>query len=316
VARIYVMRGDGVIVLSRRRPGVLRVHPVPRSWPTLAEIPLRAGRPPGETALVFAPPLALGALAAAFAPAGVGVAVGGAALIATTYLNPVLRNRLAGRRLRRPDNIVLRSERARSAFDRTLALADRVSDTWPELGPLVDVDEASVLLAEALWQIAAVLGRREELDAVLAADPTDLGDASVEVRSQVSAAKAARARVEAEFVRRETSLRRAEEAGRDFIREQHMRAAIRSANETLRSIPPGALHTAGLSPGDLSSGGLLPGGLSAGGLSAGGLSAGGLPGTSAFGAGAGALDAGADLADHTRSVLAAYRELTADLTTD
>jgi hypothetical protein len=308
VARIYLMRGDNVIVLSRRRPGLLRVRPVPRSWHTLAEIPPRTGRPPGETALVFAPPVALGALAAAFAPAGVGVAVGGAALIASTYLNPVLRSRLAGRRLRRPGNIVLRGDRARSAFDRTVDLADRVSETWPELGPLVDADQASVLLAEALWQIAAVLARREELDAVLAADLMDLSEASVELRSQVSVAKAARARVEAEFVRRETSLRRADEAGRDFIREQHMREAIRAAEQTIRSTPPGTLPPAVLSSGDLSSTALSPA------ASPNGLSPNGLSGMAAAGAGVPGLDAGADLADRTRSVLAAYRELTVGLT--
>jgi hypothetical protein len=286
VPRIYVMRRDGVIVLSRRRPGLLRVRPVPRPWDALAEIPPRTGRLPGETALVFAPPVALGALAAAFAPAGVGVAVGGAALIASTYLTPVLRGRAADRRLRRPENILLRGERAQSAFDRAVAVADRISETWPALGQLVDADEASAMLAEALWQIAAVLARREELDSALAADPMEVGEASVEVRAQVSAAKAARARVEAEFVRREAGLRRAEDAGRDFIREQQMRQAIRAADQTLRSVPP-----TGLPSPDLSA-------------------------TAALIAGTAGLDAGADLADHTGAVLAAYRELTVGLTAD
>ena len=309
MARIYVLRGDGVIVVSRRRPGVLRLRPVPRPWNTLAEIPPRTGRQPGETALVFAPPVALGALAAAFAPPEVGVAVGGAALIASTYLTPVLRGRLAGRRLRRPENIILYGERSQSAFDRSVAIADRISETWPALGPLVDTAEASIMLAEALWQIAAVLARRAELDSVLATDPMDLGEASIEVRSQVSAAKAARARVEAEFVRREASLRRAEDAGRDFIREQQMRQAVRAAEQTLRSVPPG-LSAAGLSSAGLSSD-RLPDGLSLDGLSPDGLSR-----TAALSAGPAGLDAGADLADQTRSVLAAYRELTADLTPD
>jgi hypothetical protein len=339
MARIYVMRRGDAIVVSRRRPGMLRARPVPRSWSTLAEIPPRVGRPPGDTALVFAPPVALGALAAALAPAGVGVAVGGAALIASTRLVPVLRRRLADRRLRRPENIVLHGDRARSAFDRTVALADRISDTWPGLGPLVNVDEASELLAEALWQIAAVLARREELDAALAADPPvtgsldadplAAGEGSVEVRSQVSAAKAARARVEADFVRREASLRRAEEAGRDFIREQHMREAIRSAEQTLGSVPPAAgLSSAGFMPGNLTSADLSSADLSSAPLSPpvlpspvlplNGRSANGLPGVAAIGAGVGAsaLDAGADLADHTRSVLAAYRELTVGVTAD
>jgi hypothetical protein len=278
VARIYVMRDEGVIVVSRRRPGLLRNRPVPRSWDTLAEIPPRTGRAPGETTLVFAPPVALGALAAVLAPAGVGVVVGGAALIASTYLTPQLRRRLAGRRLRRPDNIVLRGEKAQAAFDHALGLADRVSETWPSLGALVDTGEAASMLAEALWQISAVLSRREELDAVLQSAGFDPGTASVETRSQLSAARAARARVDAEFQRREAGLRRADEAGRDFIREQQMRQAVQAADETLRSMPLSA------SPGSALT---RPG-----------------------------LDAASDLAEHTRSVLAAYRELTVGLTVD
>jgi len=291
VARIYVLRGNGVIVVSRRRPGLLRVRPVKRSWHTLAEIPPRTGRPPGDTALVFAPPLLLGTLATAFAPAEVGVAVGGATLIASTRLTPLLRRRLAGRRLRRPGNIVLREERAQSAFDRALAVADRVSETWPALGPLVDTDDASAMLAEALWQIAAVLARREELDAVLLAAPADLAAASVEVRAQVSAAKAARARVAAEFGRREASLRRAEDAGRDFIREQHMREAVRAAEQTLRTMPSG-----GPAPIVLASDALAV--------------------SSVAGPRTATGDAAADLAEQTHAVLAAYRELTADLSPD
>jgi hypothetical protein len=75
------------------------------------------------------------------------------------------------------------------------------------------------------------------------------------------------------------------------------------------SVPPG-LSTAGLSSAGLSSD-RLPDGLSLDGLSPDGLSR-----TAALSAGPAGLDAGADLADQTRSVLAAYRELTADLTPD
>lgn len=93
-----------------------------------------------------------------------------------------------------------------------------------------------------------------------------------EARYQLGAARAAHAEIEAELVRREASLRRAEEAGRDFIREQDMRRAIRAAERSLRVAPP-----LGLPPAPP------------------------------------VQDAGADLAEHTRSVLDAYRELTAVL---
>jgi len=272
MARIHIVRDAGAVVVSRRRLGWLRSRPVPRSWDTLVEIPPRTGRPPGETTLVFASPVAFGAVATAFAPVEIGVAVGGLTLIASTYLTPRLRRSLADRRRRRPDTVVLHSEKARSAFDHALGLADRVSETWPALEPLVDADEAAVLLAEALWQIAAVLSRREELDAVLEPAGFDPSTASVETRSQLSAARAARARVDAEFQRREAGLRRAEEAGRDFIREQQMREAVQAADQTLRSMPPTVLVG---------------------------------PGT--------ALEPASDLAEHTHSVLAAYRELTVGL---
>ena len=260
------------------RPGA---RPVRRSWRGLVELPARTGRARGDTALVFAAPAAIGALAAAFAPVEVGIAVGGAALVASTYVTPLLRRRVAARaadrRLHRPGNLVLTGACERAAWDRAVAVADRISETWPELASLIDVVEADVLLAEALWEIAGVLAHRQELDGVLgdlsrpdfatAADET-----AGEVRYQLGVARAARAGIEAELVGREASLRRAEEAGRDFIREQDMRRAVRAAEHSLRSTPPPGLPPAPPVP-----------------------------------------DAGADLAEHTRSVLDAYRELTAVL---
>lgn len=306
MVRIYVMRDDNVTVLSRRRPRLLGVRlPSPwttrrsarsasvrphdgggepdarRSWRGLVDVPARAHRAHGETALVFLPPAAIGALAAAVAPIEVGVATGGLALVASTYFTPVLRRRLADRaadrRLTRPGNLLLTGARERATWDRAAATADRISETWPALASLIDVAEAEILLAEALWEIAGVLAHRQELDRVLAelsrpgfAEAAD--ETAGEVRYQLSAARSARAEIEAELVRREASLRRAEQAGRDFIREQDMRRAIRSAEHSLRATPPPGLPS--------------------------------MPAVS---------DAGADLADHTRSVLDAYRELTAVL---
>jgi len=54
------------------------------TWRGLAELPSQTGRARGETALIFAPPAAIGALAAAFAPVEVGIAAGGFALVAST----------------------------------------------------------------------------------------------------------------------------------------------------------------------------------------------------------------------------------------
>ena len=324
MARVYLVRDEHSTVVCRRRPRMRGVRSQPRSWRALAELPpaaSRTSRQPGDTAVIFAPPVALGAMITALASAEVGIAVGGATLVASTYFTPLLRRRaadwIARRRLSRPDTVVLTGEAERSAFGRALGVADRISDTWPALSALIDVGEAEVLLAEALWEIALILGRRQELEGMLAElrsaglareqnisgpakirparppsqagsadrdpsrspamlDPGSSGSAPVpvedttgDVRVQVDAVKAARARIEAELAGREASLRRAEQAGRDFIREQGMRRAVRAAEDTLRTTPSGVASASV------------------------------------------ALDAGADLAEHTRSVLTAYRELTA-----
>lgn len=338
MARIYVMRDENVTVISRRRPRLPGVRPtllrpnrksprsapqrpgadeaglrpsrhpdksvnrpeagslslgsgaarggpdgqrLRRSWRGLVEFPVRSHRAHGETALIFLSPVAIGALGAAVAPIEVGVAAGGLALVASTYLTPLLRrrlaDRLADRRLNRPGNLILTGTRERTAWDRAVATADRISETWPALASLIDVAEAEVLLTEALWEIAGVLAHRQELDRVLAdlshPDFADAADETAsEVHYQLSVARSAQAEINAAFVRREASLRRAEKAGRDFIREQEMRRAIQSAEHSLRATPLLGLPSAPLVP-----------------------------------------DAGADLAEQTRSVLDAYRELTAVL---
>jgi hypothetical protein len=167
----------------------------------------------------------------------------------------------------------------RAAFQQAVGVADRIAETWPALGALVDPADAEPLLAGALWEISGVLARRQELTAVLAelnrpdfaAAPTT-DQTARELRAQVQASRAALTRVGADLARREASLRRAEEAGRHFIREQEMRQAIRAAEDTLRDATPGFPTST--------------------------------------------LDPAADLAEQTQSVLTAYRELTADLHTD
>lgn len=118
------------------------------------------------------------------------------------------------------------------------------------------------MLADALWEIAGLLSRRQTLTGVLvalshpefAARPTD------ELNAQLRSTKQALSELDVDLAHREASLRRADEAGRDFIREEDMRRAIRSAEMSREAPVP------------------LP-------------------------------DAGMKLADQTRSVLEAYREL-------
>lgn len=283
--RLYVARDGKTTAVSRGRLRMSGAHPVRRDWRALVEITADALNPqprrsPADAALVALPPVLAGSLTAAFAPIEAGLAVGGVVFFAMAYLTPVLRGRIGtAPRARRADVLLLTSQAERATFDRAVATADRIVETWPALGSLITVPEAETMLAEALWEIAGVLSRRQELSRVLAdlsrpdfAAVSATDQTARELHAQLKATKAALSQIEVDLARREASLRRAEEAGRNFIRDQEMRQAIRAAEESLRASPLG------------------------------------LPTTPA--------DPGADLAEHTHSVLAAYRELTAALRPD
>jgi len=185
--------------------------------------------------------------------------------------------------------IELTAAAERTAFDRVGATADRVAETWPALDGLIDVAEAKTLLAEALWEIAGVLARRQELSEVLtqltrpdfAALSTAAATAS-KLQTQIRATKEALSAVEIDLAGREASLRRAEEAGRTFVRDREMHEAIRAAERSLAATSPDPALAA-LSP------------------------------DPALAAAAPTSDPAADLAEHTHLVLAAYRELTTTL---
>jgi hypothetical protein len=194
-----------------------------------------------------------------------GYAVGGGLLLVLSVLAPRLRRLLASRSWTPGTARVLTSERA--AFQRLVTVADRISETWPALGSLVNPDDAGQMLADALWETAGLLTRRQILTGVLGelSRPDFAAHADSELTAHVHATKAALAEIDSDLARREASLRRAEQAGRDFMRDQQMRQAICSAEKSRQA--------------DMTD----------------------------------AADAAAELADRTRSVLAAYRELTAGL---
>jgi hypothetical protein len=285
VSRLYVARDGKNTAVSRGRLRMSGADPVRRNWRALVEViaPVLDPRPPrslSDTVLVVLPPVVAGSLTTALAPLEVGIAVGGAVFFAASYLAPVIRRR-ADRlpRRGRAEVRLLSAPPERAAFQQAVGVADRIAETWPALGPLIDPTDAEPMLAEALWEIAGLLTRRQELGAVLAdlsrpdfAAVPAADQTARDLRAQVQATKAALAQVETDLTRREISLRRAEEAGRQFIRDQEMRRAIRAAEDSLRDTPPRGLPTP--------------------------------------------LDPAADLAEHTQSVLAAYRELTTALHTN
>lgn len=186
-----------------------------------------------DAAFVVVPPVVAGSITAAYAPVEAAYAVGGGLLIATSTLVQPLRRRLRSRGLRvaGSEKYTLTAERA--AFHRAVALADRISETWPALGSLVDVPEAEQMLADALWEMAGLLSRRQTLTGVLAELSRPEFTASDDLNAQLRATKEALSDLDIDLARREASLRRADEAGRDFIREQDMRQAIKSAEVEL-----------------------------------------------------------------------------------
>jgi hypothetical protein len=287
-SRLYVARDEKVTVVTRSRMRMAGGQLVSRPWRALVETTTRTldpqpRRSAADAAMVVLPPVAAAVVTTAFAPIEAGFAAGGVVFFAMAYLAPALRRRRAakGPRTTGADIRLLSAPKERAAFARAVDTADRISETWPSLGSLVNVPEAEAMLADALWEIAGVLTRRQDLNTVLAelsrpdfagAPPGD--ETARELRAHLTATKAALSDLEIELARREASLRRAEEAGRAFIREQEMRRAIRAAEESLRAVQRPELQPA------------TP------------------------------PDAGAELAEQTQSVLAAYRELTADLRPD
>ena len=282
--RLYVARSGSVTIVARRRPWAPGTRIVRRRrFGALVErspVVATSTWSAVDAAVVFLPPLFVFGLVAAFfgGPfAGFGAAC--AVFFLMAYVHPAFRrglddrtvtNEAAGRR-------VLTQSTGREVFGKALESADRISETWPSLESLVPTAEAEAMLAEALWDLSGVLVRAERLHKVLVelsrpefAQRSAWDDTAREVEQQRRATRAALVELNEEVARRVSGIRRAEDAGCAFIREKEMRRAIQAAEESLRHIRDEA-HPALASRST--------------------------------------ADAAADLAEHTQSVLDAYREL-------
>jgi hypothetical protein len=293
---LYVAKDRNRTVISRTGLRVADGRRVRRAWGALAEerVPghqVRTDPRPPMVALVGLPPIVV-VLAGLYYMGPYVAFVGGALVLLLAVL---IVPRLVRRRpLRVPagEGVELTSPAERTAFDRSLDTADRVASTWPALDGLIDRPEAEAQLSDALWEIAGVLARRQELRAVLAqltrpdfATAAPDGETAAKLQAQIRATKEALSAVEIDLAGREASLRHAEEAGRTFIRERDMLEAIRAAERSLGAASSGpALSSASAA--------------------------------SAASAAEPARDPAADLAEHTHLVLAAYRELTTTLHPD
>ena len=294
--RLYVARDDSVLVVSRQRLRTVGGRTSARRWPGAVETSSAAPDPEPPRSLVGAavvavPPVLIFGLL--LLVAGVDVAI--AAMVALTvffasaYLTPVVRRAARRRTVEAagadtPRAVTGSSDNARllfdteerTAFDQALDLADRISDTWPELGGLVDPADADIMLGSALWDLSGVLVRRQQVRRVLAdldrsrSDAPPGTDAARELEQHRAGATQLLAGLDADVARRVGHLAAAERAGRDVIREREARRAVDDAARSLRGLTPDPL----------------------------------LPQT--------AEDAGGELAERTETVLAAYRELLDD----
>jgi hypothetical protein len=285
-SRLYVARNASVTVVARRRPWLAGSRTVRRRfYGTLVEKapPVQGARwSAREAAIVLAPPIAVLLLTTAASGSALGgFLLGGAVFFLLAYLGPMQRERQSRRIGTRPspDRRVLSQSTGREVFDRALQSADRVSETWPSLAELVRVADAEAMLSEALWELAGVLAKAEEVHTVLVelsrpefAQRSRSDETAREVEEHRRATRAALVALNEEIARRVGGIERAEAAGWSFIREKEMRRAIHAAEESLRSVRPEDTGVV---------------------------------------AGAARADAGAELAEHTQSVVEAYRELTA-----
>ncbi|MFF5293297.1 hypothetical protein [Paractinoplanes globisporus] len=306
---LYVAKDRDTTAVSRTALRVPDGRRVRRSWTALIEDRIgthHSGNDAGVPmiALMTLPAVVVALAAARYLGALAALVAGSIVLFITGPIVPLATRRRRRRswRWRGPgaeavadraatgQTRLLTAESERTTFDGAMAAADRVADTWPALDGLIDTDEAGPLLAEALWEIAGVLTRRQELKAVLAGltrpdfaglpadDPT-----AARLQDQIRATKQALSAVEIDLATRQANLRRAEDTGRSFIRERDMREAIQAAERSLRATQDPALPA----PDPAAT-----------------------PTHASTAAPAPAPDPAADLAEHTEQVLAAYRELT------
>ncbi len=282
--RLYVARSVTATVVARRRPWAPATRVIRRkrfvSLVERATVAKPASWSPVDAAVVFLPPLAVFGLVGMFFGGPVfGFGAACAVFFVLAYLSPAFRqgsdermgiDEQAGRR-------VLTQSTGREIFGKALDSADRISETWPSLSLLVPAAEAEAMLADALWDLCGVLVKAERLHKVLVelsrpefAQRSAWDDTAREVEQQRRATRAALVELNEEVARRVTSIRKAEEAGEAFIREKEMRRVICQAEESLRRIRDEAAPAVAPPP---------------------------------------PPDTGAELAEHTQSVLDAYREL-------
>jgi len=147
---------------------------------------------------------------------------------------------------------VLWAPEERVAFERAVVVSHRIRRTWPSLRDMIDPVAADRVLTLALDDLAALMGRRQEVRR-LRAELARVGSQDVPADSPaLHALVAQQARVErlwaetgAQANRILGSINAAAVAGETFLREQQIGAAARAAEAVLAELtlgPPPAEH--------------------------------------------------------------------------
>jgi hypothetical protein len=158
------------------------------------------------------------------------VAVGGGAVLHRRRQRPgvIEAPRLASDRAQ---HHVLIEDQDRKVFSDAIDLGQRASETWPALGALVDVPIAERQLAQALFDLAGVLERRQELRELHAELAEHAG--SAELAPRMAKAASASAELDDEVTDRMRTLQAVAEAGEELIRDEQVSVLAREADEAL-----------------------------------------------------------------------------------
>lgn len=131
----------------------------------------------------------------------------------------------------------------RGEFDRLLRLAERVGKTLPALKHLVDPNEAGGLLAQALWDGAKNLARKEEIRAVRddlkrhAQERSDeMSRSRLDLLQQQQRASTLWSEVNEELDKLRSHLTAAAEAGEAFIRDRDLDETLSRTEKALAQL--------------------------------------------------------------------------------
>lgn len=132
--------------------------------------------------------------------------------------------------------VVLVADADRETFARCLATAHRIRSSWPALPDMIDPGHAEVLLCRALWDLAGVLARRQQIRRVRAELYAIRVDGLPADSPAVAALREQRRDIEGLWRQVDTAVRRHAEllaeaaaAGDALIREQRVGRAARDA---------------------------------------------------------------------------------------